>query len=79
LRYLAAFVLGRVRESQKDINAANLYYERATLVLKSEAKRRPVERIRPPLSKDRNAIYRHLMLAALPGSSPALAQMPRAL
>ena len=76
LRYLSAFVLGRVRESQKDLKAANLYYERATLASQTEAKRGPAEQIKPPLSKDRGAIYHHLLVAALPGSSPALAQKP---
>ena len=74
-RYLAEFVVGRVRESQNDLMGARQYYERAKTALESCADYRQREGIRFPLSKDRDTLYRHLLSVTqhLPGSA-----LPRA-
>jgi len=70
-KYLAEFVVGRVRESQNDMMGARQYHERAKTALESCADYRQREEIGLPLSKDRDTLYRHLLSVALhlPGSA----------
>ena len=70
-RYLAEFVVGRVRESQNDLMGARPYYERAKTALESCADYREREDLGLLLSKDRDALYRHLLLVSqhLPSSA----------
>ena len=77
IRYLAEFVLGRVRESQHDLSGAHECDERAKTALESGASHRQLEDIRPALLKNPETLYRHLMSVALPSPSPALTPKPR--
>ena len=73
IRYLAEFVLGRVRESQNDRWGAQQYYERAKAALETRAKQRPGQDHDLPLANDATTLYRHLLAVSLrlPGPSPA--------
>jgi tetratricopeptide (TPR) repeat protein len=77
IRYLAEFVLGRVRESLNDLDGAHQYYERAKTALENLASLRQREDMTFPLLKDRDSLYWHLIsvVRRLPG--PALTQKPR--
>ena len=77
IRYLAEFVLGRVRESQDDPWGAHLHYERAKAALESHAGLRQVENVTPPLSKNAETLYRHLISVSLRLPGPELSQKPR--
>lgn len=77
IRYLAEFVLGRVRESQHDLSGAHECDERAKTALESGASHRQLEDIRPALLKNPETLYRHLISVALPSPSPALTPKPR--
>jgi tetratricopeptide (TPR) repeat protein len=72
IRYLAEFVLGRVRESQNDLTGARPYYERAKTALESLADHRQREGISVPLLKNIDTLYRHLISVALRLPDPAL-------
>jgi hypothetical protein len=72
IRYLAEFVLGRVREAQNDLSGAQQHYERAKTAFERLANHLQREDMSVPLLKDTNALYRHLISAALWLSGPAL-------
>ena len=75
IRYLAEFVIGRVRESQNDPWGAHQYYERAKTAFETAAKRGE-EEDRLPLSKNAEILYRHLISISLHLPAPALIQKP---
>lgn len=75
IRYLAEFVLGRVRESQNDPWGAHQYYEKARAAQKARAGQR--KDIAPPLSKNAETLYKHLISISLRLPVPALGQNPR--
>lgn len=75
-RYLAEFVLGRVRESQDDPWGAHVHYERSKAALESHAHLRQGENV-PPLSKNAETLYRHLISVSLRLPGPELSQKPR--
>jgi len=77
IRYLAEFVLGRVRESQDDPWGAHLHYERAKAALESHGGLRQEENVTPPLSKNAENLYRHLISVSLRLPGPELSQKPR--
>lgn len=77
IRYLAEFVLGRVRESQDDPWGAHLHYERAKAALESHVGLRQGENATPPLSKNAETLYRHLISVSLRLPGPELSQKPR--
>jgi tetratricopeptide (TPR) repeat protein len=62
-RYLAEFVLGRVREGQDDLSAARHHYERAETALKHMPNRSP--KLKVPLLKDTGTLYRHLVCVSI--------------
>jgi tetratricopeptide (TPR) repeat protein len=74
LRYLAEFVLGRVRESQNDLSGAHHYYERAKTAFEGVTDRGQREDMKVLLP---DTLYRHLISVALRLPSPALTQKPR--
>ena len=74
---LAEFVLGCVRESQNDLRGARQYYERAEAALESLGDRPQGEDGKPPLSKDSETLYRHLISVSLRLPGPALTRKPR--
>ena len=76
-RYLADFVLGRVRESQNDPWGAHQHYERAKAALEGRADYRQGEDIRPPLSKNAETLYRHLIFVSLRLPDPEPSRKPR--
>jgi tetratricopeptide (TPR) repeat protein len=76
-RYLAEFVLGRVRESQDDPWGAHLHYERAKAAFDSHTHPREVENVTPPLSKNAETLYRHLISLSLRLPGPELNRKPR--
>jgi tetratricopeptide (TPR) repeat protein len=76
-RYLAEFVLGRVRESQGDPWGAHRHYERARAALESHPDPRQGENVAPPLSKNAETLYRHLISVSLRLPGPELIQKPR--
>ena len=76
IRYLAEFILGRVRESQNDLIASHQYYERAKTAFESPANRHR-EDMRLPLLKDTDTLYQHLISVGLRLPGPALAQRSR--
>jgi tetratricopeptide (TPR) repeat protein len=77
IRYLAEFVLGRVRESQNDMAGAHHYYERAKTALENLGNHRQREDMRVPLLKDKDSLYRHLISVTLHLSGTALTEKPR--
>jgi tetratricopeptide (TPR) repeat protein len=74
-RYLAEFVLGRIRESQNDLGGAHQHYERAKTALASGPNHRH-EDVKE-LSKNSDALSRHLISAALRLPGPELIRKPR--
>jgi tetratricopeptide (TPR) repeat protein len=74
IRYLAEFVLGRVRESQNDLDGARRYYDRAKTALENLASHCQREDMRLPLPKNTDSLYRHLISVALRLPDPALTQ-----
>ena len=76
VRYLGEFILGRVRESQKDPSAAYQYYQRAQTSLESVKQPQPADS-RVSLLKNRDILCRHLISAALSLPNPALTHKPR--
>jgi tetratricopeptide (TPR) repeat protein len=76
VRYLAEFVLGRVRESQNDPWGAHQYHERARAALESCADQWRGEALRPPLSNNAETLYRHLIFVSLRLPGPALTREP---
>ena len=76
-RYLAEFVLGRVRESQDDPWGAHQHYERAKAALESHADLRRGENVTPALSKNAETLYRHLISVSLRLPGPELSQKLR--
>jgi tetratricopeptide (TPR) repeat protein len=77
IRYLAEFVLGRVRESQNDLGGAHQYYEKATTSLENLANHREREDMRVPLLKNTDSLYEHLISVGMRLPGPALTQKPR--
>jgi tetratricopeptide (TPR) repeat protein len=77
IKYLAEFVLGRVRETQNDLNGANQHYEKAKTALESLADPRQREGIEIPLLKNTDTLYQHFMSVALRLPDPALIRKPR--
>ena len=75
-RYLADFVLGCIRESQNDPWGAHQHYERAKAAIESRADHRHAEDVTPPLSKNAETLYRHLLSVSLRLPGPELAQRP---
>jgi tetratricopeptide (TPR) repeat protein len=75
IRYLAEFVLGCVRESQNDVWGARQYFERAKAAFESHADQRPGGD-RPPLSKNAETLYHHLISVSLHLPASALTQKP---
>jgi tetratricopeptide (TPR) repeat protein len=65
MRYLAEFVLGRVRESQNDLGGAQQHYERAKTALENPANHRKQQDMRVPLLKSTDSLYQHLISLAL--------------
>lgn len=76
-RYLAEFVLGRIRESQNDPWGAHEHYERAKAALESRADHRHEEDVTPPLLKNPETLYHHLISVSLRLPGPELTQKPR--
>ena len=72
IRYLAEFVLGCVRESQNDRWGAHEYYERAKAASGSRAGRRQGKDAAPPLAKNAETLYRHLISGSLRLPGPEL-------
>ena len=70
IRYLAEFVLGRVRENQNHLTGAHEYNEKAKTAVESSADQRKREDIRPALLKNADLLYRHLISVALPSPGP---------
>ena len=77
IRYLAEFVLGRVRESQNDPQGAHQFYERAKTALETCGCEGQGKGATPPLSKDTETLYRHLIAVSLRLPGPELTQKPR--
>lgn len=77
IRYLAEFVLGRVRESLDDLSGAHQYYEKAKTALENVADHPEREDIRVLLLKNTDGLYRHLISVALRLPGPALTQKLR--
>jgi tetratricopeptide (TPR) repeat protein len=76
-RYLAEFVLGRVREGQGDPWGAHQHYERAKAALERHADLPQGESVTPPLSKNAETLYRHLISLSLRLPGPELNRKPR--
>ncbi|HEX2663943.1 MAG TPA: tetratricopeptide repeat protein [Candidatus Acidoferrum sp.] len=76
-RYLAEFVLGRIRESQGDPWGAHEHLKRANAALESRAVLGQRENVMPPLSKNAESLYRHLISVSLRLPGPELSQKPR--
>jgi tetratricopeptide (TPR) repeat protein len=77
IRYLAEFVLGRVRESQNDLASAHQYYERAKTALENLPNHHQQGDMEVPLVKNADSLYRHLISVALRMPGPTLTQKPR--
>lgn len=77
IRYLAEFVLGCVRESQNDPWGARQYYERAKAAFEKRATQGQRKDNPPPLSKNADAVYKHLISVSLRLPLPALTEKPR--
>lgn len=65
IAYLAELVLGRVMESQKDLNGAHQYYEKAKTALGV------------PLQREKDTLCRHLISVGLRPPAPGLTQKPQ--
>ena len=76
IRYLAEFVLGRVRESQNDPWGAHQYYEKAKAGFASRTDHRQEKDSMPPLSKNAETLYRHLISVSLHSPASALTEKP---
>jgi tetratricopeptide (TPR) repeat protein len=76
ITYLAEFVLGRVRESQNDSWGARQYYERAKAGFEKRTDHRQEKDNMPPLSKNAETFYRHLISVSLHLPASALTQKP---
>ena len=77
IRYLADFVLGRVRESQNDPWGAHQHYERAKAAFASRGGYSQGKDATPPLSKNPEILHRHLISVSLRLPGPELTQRPR--
>lgn len=77
IRYLAEFVLGCVREKQNDLSGARQLRERAQVAFESDPHQQQGQDRRPPLRKDTETLYRHVLSLALRLPSPSLAPKPR--
>ena len=73
-RYLADFVLGRVRESQNDPWGAHQCYERAKAAFESRARYGQGRDATPPLAKNPETLYRHFISISLRLPGPELTQ-----